>query len=761
MKRPTITQLFLLTLALFSFACGGSKTTPTPAPQGSTTTQPVPSASPAPAQPSENLQEPQAQPEGESTGNSAPIIQTKSLPQATEDVDYTFQLEISDPEGDPVFAFIQRGPENLALSQPNFFLRWLPKQSDIGTHRLTIIAIDSSGASTQQPLELEVAGVNDPPVIAIQDQFVFDEGETIFLTPVISDEDGDLVSVTYSGWMNSARRVLSFQDSGVHEVRITADDGQSSVQKDIRIIVNDLNLVPTISGLEDLVVNEGDLVTLNPVALDRDGDPVQVVYTGWMNSNTRQTAFDDAGLHTVTVWASDGVNISNRTIQITVLNVNRPPVFNLPQALFSLDENELLRVPLPAQDPDGNGLRYELVGNPLIVHSLDSQTGLLTILPQAVRADSVYQIQVRVSDDEEPPLSAVQDLEFRVANRWTDAAFVTRSICGCDPKVHAGIGVYCTDNQRIIKRNFNQTKIPSQISDPAIMSGITSCPRTHNGGAVWTGIDAVDGSRKVYYHNGLVTQTINAGNGYDPDLFNGEVVWVEGEGDRAEIKYYRAGGTIPITQDDWPDMSPRISSGGIIVWLSQEAPAGTPNESSFYDVHYFGGALPNARLTTDILERLEDLSPVLGNDQTAWVRGSFGIPESREIYLFNGALPAIALTDNEVRDDGVFVDDDGMVVWYQSGGEQDGIYSYDGNRVQAITGEGAEDINPAAQKGMTVWRRNAVTNGLSDFWIMAFVNGKIYVLDKLGRNGDPYTDGKNIVWRDQFTRELWWTQLLP
>ncbi len=80
-----------------------------------------------------------------------------------------------------------------------------------------------------------------------------------------------------------------------------------------------------ITELEDIVVKEGETITLKPKAESTLGKPVTISYTGWMTSNTKKTTFKDAGDYKVTIIANDGTATIQKTVDIHVINVNRPP----------------------------------------------------------------------------------------------------------------------------------------------------------------------------------------------------------------------------------------------------------------------------------------------------------------------------------------------------------------------------------------------------------------------------------------------------
>ena len=142
-----------------------------------------------------------------------------------------------------------------------------------------------------------------------------------------SDADDDDLIVNYSEPLNSDGIWETEQgDAGLYPVNIVVSDGQTEVTKKVVIRVKALNNPPVITGVpEELAVEEGETVTLEPEVTDPDGDEVEVTYTGWMSSPVKETDFEDAGDYAVTITASDGQAQTTHRVEITVVNVNRPP----------------------------------------------------------------------------------------------------------------------------------------------------------------------------------------------------------------------------------------------------------------------------------------------------------------------------------------------------------------------------------------------------------------------------------------------------
>jgi hypothetical protein len=89
------------------------------------------------------------------------------------------------------------------------------------------------------------------------------------------------------------------------------------------------NKKPVIEIASEKLVNveEGKTatVTLNPVVTDADGDNVQVSYSGWMTSNTKDVTVADKGEYQVVVSATDGKASVDKPVTVIV---NAVPMFD-------------------------------------------------------------------------------------------------------------------------------------------------------------------------------------------------------------------------------------------------------------------------------------------------------------------------------------------------------------------------------------------------------------------------------------------------
>ena len=158
------------------------------------------------------------------------------------------------------------------------------------------------------------------------------EGDLVSLAVEGTDPDGDPVTYTFGKPLDEKGRWQTKQgDAGTYSVVVSASDGQTTVEKTLKIVVLEQNKAPVINVLRDVEVNEGETLDLREYVeySDPEGDDVTVAYSGWMTGPTRTTTHDDAGQYEVVVTASDGTKKETAKLKVVVQNVNRAPDFDI------------------------------------------------------------------------------------------------------------------------------------------------------------------------------------------------------------------------------------------------------------------------------------------------------------------------------------------------------------------------------------------------------------------------------------------------
>src|SRR4029077_6719747 len=160
-------------------------------------------------------------------------------------------------------------------------------------------------------------------------------------------------------------------------------------------------------------------VTLTLVATDPDGDVLTYSVTGLpgglsVNATTGvisgTLSYTSAGIHAVTVTASDGTLASSQTFAWTVTNVDRPPVLSA-IADRTDAENAGITLTLVATDPDGDALTYSATGLPGGLR-VNTATGVIGGMLSYTSA-GIHSVTVTASDG---TLASSQTFAWTVTN---------------------------------------------------------------------------------------------------------------------------------------------------------------------------------------------------------------------------------------------------------------------------------------------------------------------------------------------------------
>jgi hypothetical protein len=246
--------------------------------------------------------------------NQPPVMKKIDVITVNEGDIVSFLPEVTDPDKD-IITITYSG----WMTEPSYTTKF----GDAGKHVVTITASDGK-SQVSQNVDVTVLKGNRAPAIQDIDPIMVTEGETVTVKPNVTDADGDKVTITFGEPLNK-KGVWETKsgDAGTFTSTITASDGKAESSKSVSIIVISKNHAPKIE-IEDVVVNVGDTVKLEPKVTDKDGDEVTVSYSGWMDSDSKETSEEDIGSHTVTISATDGKDSSNIDVKVTV---NTPPEF--------------------------------------------------------------------------------------------------------------------------------------------------------------------------------------------------------------------------------------------------------------------------------------------------------------------------------------------------------------------------------------------------------------------------------------------------
>ena len=283
--------------------------------------------------------------------------QSKYVPEKTviEGDTVSFpNLKAVDPDGDKL---------SYTFSEPlDSAGRWQTKVGDAGEYVVAITASDGKSKASQK-VKIVVVAKNRSPVIEPIADVNVNEGDIVRLSPVVSDAEGDKIDVSFSGWMNSDSKKTDFGDAGIHVVTVKASDGTSAVSKKVNVVVQKVNRAPVIEQISDVVIKEGDKMTIKPVASDLDKDKLSFTFSQPLDANgVWQTKIGDVGSYKIKVIVSDGELSAEAPFTVTVQSVNRPPVLIVKAIDMSVDEGDIVTINAEATDADGDSVRTSFSG---------------------------------------------------------------------------------------------------------------------------------------------------------------------------------------------------------------------------------------------------------------------------------------------------------------------------------------------------------------------------------------------------------------
>ncbi len=295
--------------------------------------------------------------------------------------------------------------------------------------------------------------------------------------------------------------------SGTEKIKFTATDtdGNSITGNEVTLQVEGVDNPPVLDFIPDISVSEGQTVVITPRASDLDGDTIAYTFTAPLNGDGRWvTDYNDAGLYTVTVTATDSTNLStSQILHINVRNINRPPVLN-DLADITVNEGDLAVINPVATDSDGDAVTFyysapfDTTGKWLTGYS-DSGSRVITVTASD-RIDTVTKdVNVIVNNINRPPEAALTVNKYTASPNET----LTITLSAVDPDGDAMTYSILRDSEVISSGALTDEKILTtaigNIGDHTISATVTDSQGIAV--SVSKGVDIVDPNVNIYAIN--------------------------------------------------------------------------------------------------------------------------------------------------------------------------------------------------------------------------------------------------------------------
>ncbi|PHS17479.1 MAG: hypothetical protein COA86_09280 [Kangiella sp.] len=212
--------------------------------------------------------------------NTAPTITSNAITDATEGTLYNYDVDASDAE-DPltlIYSLINQ-PSAMTIDEGTGLIDWTPTNDDVGDNFIDILVTDAGGLTVSDSYTLNVANVNDLPVVTSIP--VLNANENSLYTYDVDATDPDLNDVlTYSletkpigmtidgvtgliNWMPTNDQI---GDQAVNVI-ITDVDG-ASIQHGFTVFVSEVNVAPVMISTAILAAVENALYSYDVDATD-------------------------------------------------------------------------------------------------------------------------------------------------------------------------------------------------------------------------------------------------------------------------------------------------------------------------------------------------------------------------------------------------------------------------------------------------------------------------------------------------------------
>ena len=289
------------------------------------------------------------------------------------------------------------------------------------TYTVTVTATDPSGLFDTIEVTINVANVNEAPVVTVTAPVRYPENSTgavAFYTA--SDPDSSTINWSLLGddkdVFSIANGVLAFKtppdyenpgdadDNNVYQIIVQASDETNADSVVVAIVVIDVNEPPAFGqGPHTRNIAENTTPGQNigsPVAATDDDNGDSLTYTlggtdaasfaidaltGQLKTKASLDHEAPKNTYTVTVTAIDSAGVTaSATVTITVTDVNEPPYFGLGAGDRTVAENtapgDPVGLPVSAEDDDaGDTLTYSLAGADSASFGIDRGTGLIKV----------------------------------------------------------------------------------------------------------------------------------------------------------------------------------------------------------------------------------------------------------------------------------------------------------------------------------------------------------------------------------------------
>lgn len=402
--------------------------------------------------------------------NLAPELSDIDDQAATEDVEFSLQLEVTDlddnNDGTSLNYELGNAPDGMTVSDTGL-ISWTPEEGVLEAEDIEVSVTDSGGNEDSTVFSITVTAVNDSPVITSEPVTAAVEAQEYVYQLTITDPDDDndgaalnfeltrdtnvelsnepeISSTGQITWTPAEGETLS----GEFTVTVTdgGEDNATSDSQTFEIVVTQVNQGPSLAAVTLLSATEDESYSYQLDVSDPDdqNDGESLSFTlanepsGMSVSDigvinwTPENGIESSGEVTITVFdgGEDGADVSLQTFEIFVTAVNDAPTFES-EPVSTATEDELYIYDVEVDDIDNadDELTLVLMQGPESMTLVDGELAwtpvqdegdaeiVLLVQDGELEAQQSFVISVTsVNDapvfDSDPILVATEDVEY-------------------------------------------------------------------------------------------------------------------------------------------------------------------------------------------------------------------------------------------------------------------------------------------------------------------------------------------------------------
>ncbi|MBI4650916.1 tandem-95 repeat protein, partial [Candidatus Desantisbacteria bacterium] len=320
-----------------------------------------------------------------------------------------FAVTAIDPDNDTLKITATGLPAGAIFDTTNTF-SWIPEYNQAGTYPVTFSVTDGMLSDTET-INISVGDVNRAPVLTAIGNKMIKEKQTLEFTVNATDPDNDILKITASGLpdeaifdtTNTFKWIPEYNQSGIYTIIFNVSDGILNNTEIVNIIVNNTNRAPILSEISSKTIKENQLLEFTINAVDTDGDNLKFTAGGlpdgaiFDSTNTFRwkPGFNQSGIYYIDFIVNDGNLSDNKIVNLTVDNVNRPPVLSSISDKV-LEANNLFTFTVSAYDPDMDNLQFTVSGLP--EGAVFDSANIFMWIPEYIQS-GIHTISFTVSDE--------------------------------------------------------------------------------------------------------------------------------------------------------------------------------------------------------------------------------------------------------------------------------------------------------------------------------------------------------------------------